>query len=82
MALDGDPGLWGLPGVAAHFDFTNFMLAPQPHLFEVIGAMTQNRALADEFTDNFTDPGRHLEYLVSPEATSAYVRSFGELAPA
>jgi 2-polyprenyl-6-methoxyphenol hydroxylase-like FAD-dependent oxidoreductase len=65
-----------LPGVMAHFDFTNFMLAPQPHLFEVIGAMSQSTKLADEFTDNFTDPSRHLEYLATPEATTAYVAEF------
>ena len=66
-----------LPGVMAHFDFTNFMLAPQPHLFHVIGAMSQSSELADEFTDNFTDPGRHLAYLASPEATTAYLSRFG-----
>ena len=65
-----------LPGVMAHFDFTNFMLAPQPHLFAVIGAMSQNPALANEFTDNFTDPGRHLEYLATPDATAAYIAEF------
>ena len=65
-----------LPGVMAHFDFTNFMLAPQPQLFEVIGAISQNPALADEFTDNFTDPSRHLEYLASQEATEAYLAEF------
>jgi 2-polyprenyl-6-methoxyphenol hydroxylase-like FAD-dependent oxidoreductase len=65
-----------LPGVMAHFDFTNFMLAPQPHLADVVGAMSQNPALADEFTDNFTDPARHLDYLASPEATAAYLEAF------
>jgi 2-polyprenyl-6-methoxyphenol hydroxylase-like FAD-dependent oxidoreductase len=65
-----------LPGVLAHFDFTNFMLAPQPHLLDVVGAMSQIPALADEFTDNFTDPARHLEYLASPEATTAYLAQF------
>jgi 2-polyprenyl-6-methoxyphenol hydroxylase-like FAD-dependent oxidoreductase len=65
-----------LPGVLAHFDFTNFMLAPQPHLFDVIGAMSQNPALADDFTDNFTDPARHLEHLASPDATAAYIAGF------
>jgi 2-polyprenyl-6-methoxyphenol hydroxylase-like FAD-dependent oxidoreductase len=65
-----------LPGVMAHFDFTNFMLAPQPHLFHVIGAMSQSSELADEFTDNFTDPSRHLEYLSSPEATASYLGRF------
>ena len=71
-----------LPDVLAHFDFTNFMLAPQPHLFEVIGAMSQNPALSNDFTDNFTDPARQLEHLASPEATAAYVTSFAELTTA
>ena len=65
-----------LPGVMAHFHFTNFMLAPQPHLFQVIGAMSQSPELANEFTDNFTDPSRHLEYLASPEATTAFLSRF------
>jgi 2-polyprenyl-6-methoxyphenol hydroxylase-like FAD-dependent oxidoreductase len=65
-----------LPGVLAHFDFTSFMLAPQPQLFEVIGAMSQNQALSDDFTDNFTDPGRQLAHLASPESTAAYIASF------
>ena len=64
-----------LPGVLAHFDFTNFMLAPQPHLFEVIGAMSQNPALADDFTDGFTDPIRQWANLTSPEAAAAYIQS-------
>ena len=38
--------------------------------------MSQSTELADEFTDNFTDPSRHLEYLVTPEATAAYVGAF------
>ena len=65
-----------LPGVMAHFDFTNFMLAPQPHFFPVIGAVSQSPALANEFTDNFTDPARHLAYLESPAATEAYLAAF------
>jgi 2-polyprenyl-6-methoxyphenol hydroxylase-like FAD-dependent oxidoreductase len=65
-----------LPAVMAHFDFTNFMLAPEPHLFGVIGAMSQNPALADTFTDNFTDPARHLEYLAGPEETATFLATF------
>jgi hypothetical protein len=49
---------------------------PPPQLLEVIGAMAQNPALADDFTDNFTDPMRHLERLGTPEAAAAYVASF------
>ena len=65
-----------LPGVLAHFDFTSFMLAPQEQLFGVIGAMSQNPGLSDDFTDNFTDPARHLEHLESAETATAYVESF------
>ncbi len=66
-----------LPGVLAHFDFTCLMLgAPPPHVLEVIGAMSQNLALANDFTDNFTDPSRHLANLSSPEAAAAYIAAF------
>ncbi len=65
-----------LPGVLAHFEFTNFMLAPQPQLFDVIVAMAQDPALADDFTDNFTAPWRHLEHLASAETAAAYIGSF------
>ena len=72
-----------LPGVLAHYDFTKFMLAPAPYIGEIIGAMSQNRALADDFTANFTEPSRHLEYLASAEATAEYIGSFAaEAAPA
>jgi 2-polyprenyl-6-methoxyphenol hydroxylase-like FAD-dependent oxidoreductase len=65
-----------LPGVLAHFDFTNFMLAPQAQLGDVMGAMSQNPALSDDFTENFTDPARQLEHLASSEAAAAYIASF------
>lgn len=66
-----------LPGVLAHFEFTNIMLSPPPpHVLEVIGAMSQNPDIANDFTDNFTDPGRHLANLGTPEAAAAYIASF------
>jgi 2-polyprenyl-6-methoxyphenol hydroxylase-like FAD-dependent oxidoreductase len=65
-----------LPGVLAHFDFTNFMLHPGAQLFEVVGAMSQLRPLADDFTESFTDPARHLANLASDETAAAYVASF------
>ena len=71
-----------MPGVLAHFDFTNFMLQPGPQLFEVVGAMSQNRALADDFTDNFTEPEKQLANLADLDAAAAYIGSFAELAPA
>src|SRR5262249_3181306 len=66
-----------LPDVLAHFDFTSVMLQPPPpHVLEVLGAMSQNPALADDFTENFTVPGRHLENLATPESAAAYLPRF------
>jgi 2-polyprenyl-6-methoxyphenol hydroxylase-like FAD-dependent oxidoreductase len=65
-----------LPMVLGSFDFTGFMLQPEPHLFDLIGAMSQNRALADDFTDGFTDPPRQWSNVASAEATSAYIAGF------
>jgi 2-polyprenyl-6-methoxyphenol hydroxylase-like FAD-dependent oxidoreductase len=66
-----------LPGVLAHFDFTNLMLAPPPpQVLALFGAMSQNLALANDVTDNFTDPGMQLENLAGPEATEGYIASF------
>jgi 2-polyprenyl-6-methoxyphenol hydroxylase-like FAD-dependent oxidoreductase len=62
-----------LPFVMGVFDWTNFMLAPQPHLFELVGAMSQNRALCDDFTESFNRPDLQWEHLSSPEATAAYI---------
>jgi 2-polyprenyl-6-methoxyphenol hydroxylase-like FAD-dependent oxidoreductase len=67
-----------MTGILAHYDFTNFMLAPAPYIGEIICAMSQNPALANDFTDDFTRPWRHLEHLASAEATAAYVASFAE----
>ena len=55
-----------LPFVMAVYDWTNFMTAPEPHLFELVGAMSQIPALADDFTENFNHPDRQWEHLASP----------------
>jgi 2-polyprenyl-6-methoxyphenol hydroxylase-like FAD-dependent oxidoreductase len=65
-----------LPLVLGSFDFTNFMLRPEPHLLDVIGAMSQNPALSDDFTEGFTDPPRQWQNLHSAENTAAYLGSF------
>jgi 2-polyprenyl-6-methoxyphenol hydroxylase-like FAD-dependent oxidoreductase len=65
-----------LPFVMGVFDWTNFMLRPQPHLFELVGAMSQSPALADDFTENFNHPDRQWQNLSSPEATAAYIARF------
>ncbi len=52
------------------------MTAPEPHLFALVGAMSQNTALVDDFTDNFNHPDRQWAHLSTPEATAAYIGSF------
>ncbi len=64
-----------LPFVLGVYDWTNFMTAPEPHLFGLVGAMSQNPALADDFTENFNHPDRQWANLQSPEATAAYIAS-------
>jgi 2-polyprenyl-6-methoxyphenol hydroxylase-like FAD-dependent oxidoreductase len=65
-----------LPFVLGAYDWTNFMTAPEPHLFALVGAMSQNPALANDFTENFNFPDRQWEHLASPEATEAYIGRF------
>ncbi len=65
-----------LPLILGSFDFTNFMLKPQSHLFDVIGAMSANPDLSDDFTEGFTEPERQWRNLGSAEAAGAYVESF------
>lgn len=65
-----------LPFVLGVFDWTNLMLAPQPHVLELVGALSQNPALVNDFTENFNHPDVQWEHLSSPEATAAYIASF------
>jgi 2-polyprenyl-6-methoxyphenol hydroxylase-like FAD-dependent oxidoreductase len=55
-------------------DWVNLMLAPPaPHLLELIGAMSQDRTICDEFTENFNAPERTWDILATPERTRAYL---------
>jgi 2-polyprenyl-6-methoxyphenol hydroxylase-like FAD-dependent oxidoreductase len=54
-------------------DWTNLMLNPPPHVLQFIGAMSQDKALCDEFTTNFNDPARQVDVLATPQRTSAYL---------
>ena len=54
-------------------DWTNLMLNPPPHVQEFLGAMSQDKALCDEFTTNFNDPERQVDILGTPERTRAYL---------
>ncbi len=57
--------------------WTNFMLehlgALSPDLLQYIGALSQNPALADEFTENFNYPERQWDCFASPERMRAWV---------
>ena len=65
--------------VQAISDWTNLMigLPPAPHLLQLIGAMSQNPAIADEFTDNFNAPERQWDILATPERTGAFLARHG-----
>jgi hypothetical protein len=54
-------------------DWTNIMLNPEPHVFGLIGAMSQNRELCDAFTANFDHPERNWQALATPERTQAFM---------
>ena len=59
-------------------DWTNLMLNPPPHVQEFLGAMSQDKALCDEFTTNFNDPERQVDVLGTPERTRAYLALRGQ----
>jgi 2-polyprenyl-6-methoxyphenol hydroxylase-like FAD-dependent oxidoreductase len=59
-------------------DWTNLMLNPPPHVQEFLGAMSQDKALCDEFTTNFNDPERQVDILATPERTHAYLALRGQ----
>jgi hypothetical protein len=65
--------------VQAISDWTNLMigLPPAPHLLQLLGAMSQNSAVADEFTDNFNQPERQWDILATPERTGAFLARYG-----
>ena len=65
-----------LPRVLSSFDFTNFMLSPKPHLFDVVGAMSANPELANDFTEGFTEPERQWRNMASADAAAGYLGTF------
>ncbi|MGQ0845961.1 MAG: styrene monooxygenase/indole monooxygenase family protein [Sporichthyaceae bacterium] len=59
-------------------DWTNLMIGPPtPHLLGMLIAMAQNKAVCDEFTDNFGAPTKQWSHLATPERTAAYLRTHG-----
>ncbi|GAP36023.1 styrene monooxygenase subunit StyA [Piscinibacter sakaiensis] len=54
--------------------WTNLFLAPPaPELQQVIGTMSQDRAMCDEFTDNFNRPEAQWDRLASPQRMRAWL---------
>jgi 2-polyprenyl-6-methoxyphenol hydroxylase-like FAD-dependent oxidoreductase len=68
--------------VMAVSDWTNLMLNPAPHVLELLGAMSQSKAMCDEFTDNFNDPELQWDILATPERTQAFMARHAEPTPA
>ncbi|MCC3332214.1 styrene monooxygenase/indole monooxygenase family protein [Nocardia abscessus] len=58
--------------------WTNLMLGPPPpHLQRLFLAMSENQAIADEFTHNFDYPDRQWQILATPERTDAFLARHG-----
>ena len=51
------------------------MPPPSEEIQMMLGAMSQNKALCDEFTENFNWPERQWNNLSSPERIRAWVES-------
>lgn len=50
-----------------------FLTPPSPELMQVIGTMSQDRAMCDEFTDNFNRPEDQWNRLASPQRMQAWI---------
>ena len=50
-----------------------FLQPPSPELMQLIGTMSQDRALCDEFTDNFNRPEAQWDRLASPQRILAWI---------
>jgi len=63
------------PWVESVSEWTNLMvtLPPAPQLIDLLGAMSQNRALCDEFTANFNDPIAQWKMVSSVENAHAAI---------
>ena len=73
---DAEARLWGTTRAAAEWA-NAFLQPPPPHVIAMLVAATQNQALADAFVSNFDDPDWQWATLSSPDATAAFVASFG-----
>ena len=49
------------------------LLPPPPYVIELFMAAAQNKALADELTENFNAPARNWEIFSNPEGAAAFL---------
>ena len=69
---DTEQRLWQAGRAAT--EWTNMALQPPPaHVMELFAAAVQNKALADELTDNFNAPERNRKIFGDPESASAFL---------
>jgi hypothetical protein len=54
-----------------------FLQPPPPHAIALFVAAAQNQAIANAFADNFNHPKKQWAVLSSPDATAAFIASFG-----
>jgi hypothetical protein len=55
-------------------EWTNMALqAPPPYVIELFAAAAQNRALADELTENFNVPENNWKIFSNPQAAAAFL---------
>jgi 2-polyprenyl-6-methoxyphenol hydroxylase-like FAD-dependent oxidoreductase len=54
-------------------DWTNMILNPEPHVVELVGAMSQDKALCDAYTRNFNHPDRQWDAIATAERTRAFI---------
>jgi 2-polyprenyl-6-methoxyphenol hydroxylase-like FAD-dependent oxidoreductase len=54
-------------------DWTNMILNPEPHVVELLMAMSQSKPLCDRYTQNFNHPDRQWAALATPERTAAFM---------
>jgi 2-polyprenyl-6-methoxyphenol hydroxylase-like FAD-dependent oxidoreductase len=62
--------------VLGAYEWTNLMLTMPPHVLGVLGAMARNKALADDFTQNFNRPDLQRAHLATPERAAAYLKGY------
>lgn len=62
--------------VLGAYDWTLQMLAMPPHMREVLGAMAGNKALADDFTQNFNRPDLQRANLATAESAETYLKRY------